>query len=122
MRKRAADVMLGCNGHFPSDGKLKEPCASCACFHADPGHMDFICDWEECDEAICHYVPGWMWWRTLDEELPPVDEMVLVTCKPKKGKANVNRAYRGEDGFWHGSGSMSGVIAWMPLPWPYEGE
>lgn len=57
-------------------------------------------------------------WIPVSERLPEDDNMVLVTCQTKKGTRNVNRAYC--DGtFWHGSGSMSGVIAWMPLPKPY---
>lgn len=57
-------------------------------------------------------------WIPVGERLPEDDNMVLVTCQTKKGTRNVNRAYC--DGtFWHGSGSMSGVIAWMPLPKPY---
>lgn len=58
-------------------------------------------------------------WIPVEERLPEDDNMVLVTCQTKKGTRNVNRAYC--DGtFWHGSGSMSGVIAWMPLPEPYQ--
>ena len=58
-------------------------------------------------------------WIPCSERLPEDDEMVLVTCETKKGTRNVNRAYH-SGGFWHGSGSMSGVIAWMPLPEPYR--
>ena len=58
-------------------------------------------------------------WEPVDECLPDTDEMVLVSCMTKKGVGSVNRAYYA-DGFWHGSGSMSGVVAWMPLPEPYE--
>ena len=47
--------------------------------------------------------------------------MVLVTCCSKKGWRSVNRAYY-MDGAWHGSGSMAGVTAWMPLPEPYKEE
>lgn len=57
-------------------------------------------------------------WIPCSVRLPKDDEMVLVTCETKKGTRNVNRAYH-SGGFWHGSGSMSGVIAWMPLPEPY---
>lgn len=61
-------------------------------------------------------------WIPVTEALPEDDEMKFVTAQPKNGAANVNRAYF--DGqFWHGSGSMSNVVAWMPLPEPYrEGE
>ena len=47
------------------------------------------------------------------------EEIKLVTCKSKKGILNVNRAYY-MDGHWHGSGSMSNVIAWMDPPEPYK--
>lgn len=60
-------------------------------------------------------------WIPCSERLPEPDEIVLVTCQTKKGVRNVNRAYF-SNGFWHGSGSMSKVIAWMPLPEPWEGE
>lgn len=60
-------------------------------------------------------------WIPVDERLPKnLGEMVLVTCKSKKGMLSVNRAYCDTSGFWHGSGSMSGVVAWMPLPEPYK--
>ena len=58
-------------------------------------------------------------WTPCDKGLPEVGEMVLVTCVTKKGVASVNRAYY-LNGSWHGSGSMSGVVAWMPLPEPYK--
>lgn len=60
-------------------------------------------------------------WIPCSERLPETDDMMLVTCKPKKGEPNVNRAYF-MNGYWHGSGSMSNVIAWMPLPEPYKPE
>lgn len=60
-------------------------------------------------------------WIPIEEALPETDEIMLVTCRTKKGQLSVNRAYY-FNGFWHGSGSMSGVIAWQPLPDPYEPE
>lgn len=60
-------------------------------------------------------------WISVDERLPEDDRMVLVTCQTKKGIRSVNRAYC-DGAFWHGSGSMSGVIAWRPLPEPYRPE
>ena len=60
-------------------------------------------------------------WKPVNDEMPPEGEMVLVTCCTKKGVRSVNRAYY-MDGAWHGSGSMSGVTAWMPLPIPFEEE
>ena len=55
----------------------------------------------------------------LVQRLPKNEEMMLVTCQTKAGRRSVNRAWYGE-GFWHGTGTMSGVIAWMPLPDPYR--
>lgn len=60
-------------------------------------------------------------WIPVEERLPEDDSMVLVTCQTKKGIRSVNRAYC-DGAFWHGSGSMSGVIAWRPLPEPYRPE
>ena len=60
-------------------------------------------------------------WIPVGERLPEDDRMVLVTCQTKKGIRSVNRAYC-DGAFWHGSGSMSGVIAWRPLPEPYRPE
>ena len=59
-------------------------------------------------------------WILCSERLPESDYMCLVSCKTKKGVKSVNRAYY-SDGYWHGSGSMSGVEAWMPLPKPWKG-
>ena len=59
-------------------------------------------------------------WIPCSERLPESDYMCLVSCKTKKGVKSVNRAYY-SDGYWHGSGSMSGVEAWMPLPKPWKG-
>lgn len=58
-------------------------------------------------------------WIPVKNKLPDNDDIKLVTCKTKTGNYNVNRAYF-SDGFWHGSGSMSGVIAWMDLPESYK--
>lgn len=63
-----------------------------------------------------------MYWIPVTEGLPEDGQMKLVTCKTQKGIYSVNRAYYDGE-FWHGSGSMSGVIAWMEMPEPYkEGE
>lgn len=61
----------------------------------------------------------WVEWIPCSERLPDTDDIMLVTFKPKNGSPNVNRAYY-MDGAWHGSGSMSNVTAWMPLPKPYQ--
>ena len=60
-------------------------------------------------------------WIPTMNMLPEDDAMCLVTCRTQKGVLSVNRAYY-LNGSWHGSGSMSGVIAWMPLPEPYKEE
>lgn len=60
-------------------------------------------------------------WIPVMKELPPEEEMVLVSCRTAKGVNTVNRAYY-MNGSWHGSGSMSGVKAWQPMPDAYEGE
>lgn len=60
-------------------------------------------------------------WIPVEERLPEDEQMMLVTCQTKSGRRSVNRAWYGE-GFWHGTGSMSGVIAWRPLPEPYQPE
>lgn len=60
-------------------------------------------------------------WIQVEERLPEDEEMVLVTCQTKTGRKSVNRAWYGE-GFWHGTGSMSGVIAWRAIPEPYQPE
>ena len=65
-----------------------------------------------------HMKDGWI---SVEERLPEDDRMVLVTCQTKKGIRSVNRAYC-DGAFWHGSGSMSGVIAWRPMPEVYRQE
>ena len=60
-------------------------------------------------------------WIPVSENMPDNDNMCLVSCKTVKGVKSVNRAYD-SGGFWHGSGSMSGVEAWMSLPEPYKSE
>jgi len=58
-------------------------------------------------------------WIPVDLMLPLEGVMVLVTCETKRGSRSVNLAFY-SDGFWHGSGSMAGVTAWMELPLPYK--
>lgn len=60
-------------------------------------------------------------WVSVNDRLPEDETMMLVTFQTKAGRRSVNRAWYGE-GFWHGTGSMSGVIAWRPLPEPYRPE
>ena len=57
-------------------------------------------------------------WIPVEAGLPLVSEVVAVTCQPKNGPRNWNRAWVDNGGNWHGSGSMSNVIAWKPIkPW-----
>lgn len=59
-------------------------------------------------------------WIKVSEGLPKDDKIMLVTCQTKKGLKNINRAYYDKDSkSWHGSGSMSGVIAWADIQ-PFE--
>lgn len=58
-------------------------------------------------------------WIPVEERLPEDERMVLVTCQTKKGIRSTNKAYY-DGAFWHGSGSMSSVTAWCPLPEPYK--
>ena len=76
---------------------------------------------EAANKAFENKQSVWMEWIPCSERLPEDDEIMLVTCQPKKGNPNVNRAYY-MDSVWHGSGSMSNVVAWMPLPEPYRGK
>ena len=48
------------------------------------------------------------------DDLPDDQELKVVICRKQNGVLNWNRAYC-SDGIWHGSGSMSGVIAWASL-------
>lgn len=81
--------------------------------------------WHEAIEAVIEVIQNMEdgkkdnGWISVEERLPEDERMVLVTCQTKKGIRSTNRAYY--DGkFWHGSGSMSGVTAWQPLPEPYK--
>lgn len=58
-------------------------------------------------------------WVPVAESLPPMGEYVAVTCQLKNGGQTWNRAYIDPLGYWHGCGTMSKVIAWMPVE-PYK--
>ena len=60
-------------------------------------------------------------WISVKDGLPEENVRVIVCAQTKKGVRNINIAYY-SDGFWHGTGSMSGVIAWQPLPEPPKGD
>lgn len=54
-------------------------------------------------------------WHNAALILPNNDDKMLVITETKKGIRQINIAYH--DGqFWHGMGSMSGVIAWAYMP------
>ena len=54
-------------------------------------------------------------WNDPNKILPNNDDKMLVITETKKGLRQINIAYY--DGqFWHGMGSMSGVIAWAYMP------
>lgn len=56
-----------------------------------------------------------IYWNNPDVILPNNDDKMLVVTETKKGIRQINIAYF--DGqFWHGMGSMSGVIAWAYMP------
>lgn len=84
----------------------------------DEDIANFNRDVEWLRDFICRMDAGWI---PVQERLPEDDSMVLVTSQTKKGIRSVNRAYC-DGAFWHGSGSMSCVIAWRPLPEPYRTE
>ena len=66
-------------------------------------------------EVIMRANDGWI---PVEAGLPLVSEVVAVTCQPKNGPRNWNRAWVDNGGNWHGSGTMSNVIAWKPIkPW-----
>lgn len=79
------------------------------------------CESESEQKRVMGKLERYQGWIPVEERLPEDEKMVLVTCQTKKGIRSTNRAYY--DGtFWHGSGSMSSVTAWQPLPEPYKPE
>lgn len=93
-------------------------CKSCLYKTVD-GCAAWECEYINLDDAAEAYRQTR--WIPVTIRVPETDEMVLVSCRSKKGVSSVNRAYYA-NGTWHGSGSMSGVTAWMPLPKAYEEE
>lgn len=55
-------------------------------------------------------------WRDPVKDPPEDEEKKIVVCRTKKGVITYNQAWRDEKGCWHGSGSMSNVIGYMPFP------
>ena len=82
--------------------------------------VTICCDSEEEQERCIQQLMG-LNWVPVSERLPENDEYVLITCQTQKGRKSVFRAYW--DGkHWVGSGSMSTVTAWKPMPEPYSEE
>lgn len=79
------------------------------------------CESENEQKRVIGMLERYQGWIPVEERLPEDERMVLVTCQTKKGIRSTNRAYY-DGAFWHGSGSMSSVTAWQPLPDPYKPE
>lgn len=62
------------------------------------------------DSNINQFIP--LHFYEPSEKLPTDEELKIVICKTQKGFLSWNRAYYDKSGYWHGSGSMSNVIAW----------
>lgn len=59
-------------------------------------------------------------WYPFPDTYPPDNEKYLLTCRNKKGVANINMGwFDGRE--WHGMGTFAQVTAWCPLPEPYKG-
>ena len=58
-------------------------------------------------------------WIPVSKRFPEKFEYVLVTIKHKNEKPKTSRA-RWTKARWIGSGQMTDVTAWMPLPEPYK--
>ena len=93
------------------------------CKHSDERYRDYFYKHLSCKngQEIARSSRDNDSWIPVEERLPEDETMMLVTCQTKAGKRSVNRAWYGT-GCWHGTGSMSGVTAWMPLPEPYSTE
>lgn len=63
-------------------------------------------------------------WIPVTEALPHTDDKVLCCTMTKKGVPGIVIGYylRGEHGCSWACGMNSNVVAWMPLPEPYEGS
>lgn len=61
-------------------------------------------------------------WIPVTETLPTTDDKVLCCTMTKKGVPGIVIGYylRGEHGCSWACGMNSNVVAWMPLPEPYE--
>lgn len=66
-----------------------------------------------------------MSWKLLSEEKPPLNQKVLVTTKNEIVKIDMlkesERSYGDKNLKWeYGSKKLDNVIAWQPLPKPYN--
>lgn len=61
-----------------------------------------------------------MEWIPVTQDLPNDGEYVLCTTQTKNGTRQVVKGYYA-DGRWC-CGMNSNVVAWMPMPEPWEGE
>ena len=115
-------IML-CSMCDARDGKVCDWAEIKGCKHSDERYRDYFYKNLSCENAaeIARSSRDNDIWIPVDERLPEDETMMLVTCQTKAGRRSVNRAWYGA-GCWHGTGSMSGVTAWMPLPAPYRLE
>lgn len=96
-----------------ASGDLCESCVG----NGEDCHGDWVCDTLE---KIIPEVFNESMWIPVTCSLPKNEDHVLVTCITKTGQRNVYMAYYGHKG-WHGQ-MRTPVIAWMPLPLPYQGD
>ncbi|MBM6970448.1 DUF551 domain-containing protein [Mordavella massiliensis] len=113
-------IML-CNMCDAREGKVCDWEEINGCKHSDERYRDYFYKHLSCKngQEIARSSRDNDSWIPVEERLPEDETMMLVTCQTKAGKRSVNRAWYGT-GCWHGTGSMSGVTAWMPLPEPYS--
>ena len=85
-----------------------------------------------CDDMILKeaYIPKHIWF-SINEKLPEESERVLISVNGKKGKMVRSATYLGgsSKSFWSDTGEFwdmnkdkdkNNLIAWMPLPEPYD--
>lgn len=59
-------------------------------------------------------------WIPVSERLPEEKKEVLITILSKNGVKTVEKSKRVDITMWCGFGRDINVIAWMPMPEPYE--
>lgn len=75
--------------------------------------------WNDAIDAICENEPCVQKWIPVSERLPEDDKKVLCQTITKKGVTNFVIGYYADR--WC-CGMNSNVIAWQPLPEPYQEE